>query len=215
VNAPRVLLADADLPTRVGFRAELRGAGFAVVAEADDVDAALTAAEGAELDLALVDLALPGDAIAALARLAALRPAVRLVALTESPSDEQLLAAVIAGASGYLAKDMSPARLPDALNGVLAGEVALPRRHSQRLLDELRGRAARRSVIAARTTTPLTDREWEVLELLADGCSTAEMARRLRISDVTVRRHVSALVGKLGVRDRAGAAALVSVRSPA
>jgi DNA-binding NarL/FixJ family response regulator len=213
VTAPRVLLADADVPTRVGLRAALRQAGFAVVAEADDVDAAVAAAESAELDLVLVDVALPGDGIAALARLATLRPALRLVALTDSPSDEQLLAAVIAGASGYLGKHTSPVRLPDALRGVLAGEVALPRRHSQRLLDELRRRAAQRSTVAARAAAPLTNREWEVLELLADGHSTAEMARRLRISDVTVRRHVSALVAKLGVRDRAGAAELAGGRS--
>ena len=211
--AARVLLADADVPTRVGFRAALRRAGFTVVAEADDFDEAIAAVGTAEIDLALVDVALPGDGIAALARLAMLRPALRLVALTESPSDEQLLAAVMAGAAGYLSKQMSADRLPDALRGVLAGEVALPRRHSQRLLDELRLRAARRSAVTTRVTAPLTDREWEVLDLLADGCSTAEMARRLRISDVTVRRHVSALVAKLGVRDRAGAAALARGRS--
>ena len=91
--------------------------------------------------------------------------------------------------------------------------VALPRRHSERLLNELRHRTARRSTVTARATAPLTDREWEVLELLAEGCTTGEMARRLRISEVTVRRHVSTLVAKLGVRDRAGAAELVGVRS--
>ena len=203
------------MPTRVGFRVALRRAGFTVVAEADDVDEVIAAAEIDDIDLALVDVGLPGDGIAALARLAMLRPALRLVAVTERPSDEQLLAAVMAGAAGYLSKQMSADRLPDALRGVLAGEVALRRRHSQRLLDELRLRAGRRSAVTARVTAPLTDREWEVLDLLADGCSTAEMARRLRISDVTVRRHVSALVAKLGVRDRAGVAALVSGRSSA
>jgi DNA-binding NarL/FixJ family response regulator len=213
MTAPRILLADADVPTRVGFRAALRRAGFEVVAEADDVDAAVAAAESAPLDLALVDVALSGDGIDAVSRLARLRPGVRLVVLTGRPNDDELLAAVLAGASGYLGKHMSPARLPDVVRGVLAGEVALPRRHSERLLEELRRRTARRSAVSARATAPLTDREWEVLELLADRCTTGEMARRLRISEVTVRRHVSTLIAKLGVRDRAAAAELVSARS--
>ena len=213
MTAPRIMLADADVPTRVGFRAALRRAGFEVVAEADDVDAAVAAADGASLDVALVDVALPGAGVDAGARLARLRPGMRLVMLTERPHDDELLAAVLAGASVYLAKHMRPERLPDVVRGVLAGEVALPRRHSQRLLDELRRRTARRSAISARSTAPLTDREWEVLELIADGCTTGEMARRLRISEVTVRRHVSTLMAKLGVRDRAGAAELLSARS--
>lgn len=213
MTATHILLADADVPTRVGFRAALRRAGFDVVAEAEDVDAAVAAVERAQVDLALVDVALPGDGIDAVARIARLRPRLRLIMLTERPNDDELLAAVLAGASGYLAKQMSPERLPDVVRGVLAGEVALPRRHSQRLLDELRRRAARRSAVSARATAPLTDREWEVLELLADSRSTAEIARRLRISEVTVRRHVSTVVAKLGVRDRAAAAELISARS--
>lgn len=215
MSAPRVLLADADEPTRVGLRAALRTGGFDVVAEAEDATAAVAAVECVGLDLALVDAGLPGDGLAALARMSRLRPALRLVVLSSRPTDDELLAAVLAGAAGYLGKDMRAARLPDALRGVLAGEVALPRRHSQRLLDELRGRAARPAAVSARAAAPLTDREWEVLELLADGRSTAEMARRLRISEVTVRRHASAVVSKLGVRDRAGAAALLAGRSGA
>lgn len=214
MSEPRVLLADADVPTRVGMRMALRGGGFDVVAEADDVATAIAAAEGLSLDLALVDAELPGRGIDGVARLAELRPGLRLLVLTAGPNDGELLAAVLAGASGYLDKHMSPARLPDVLRGVLAGEVALPRRHSQRLLDELRRRDARRASVSARAAAPLSDREWEVLELLADGRSTGEMAGRLRISEVTVRRHVSALVTKLGVRDRVAAAALIADRSP-
>jgi DNA-binding NarL/FixJ family response regulator len=213
MSAPRVLLADADVPTRVGLRAALRRGGFEVVAEAEDAEAAVAAIERVALELALVDAALPGGSIDALARISRLRPAVRLIMLTASPNGDELLAAVLAGATGYLGKHASAARLPDALRGVLAGEVALPRRQSQRLLDELRRRAARAAAVSARAAMPLTDREWDVLELLAEGRSTAEMARRLRISEVTVRRHVSAVVAKLGVRDRAGAAAVMVERS--
>lgn len=215
MSAPRVLLADADVPTRVGLRAMLRRGGFAVIAEADDAEEALAAVEREALDVALVDVSLPGGGFDAAARMSRLRPGLRLVMLSGRPNGDELLAAVLAGASGYLGKDGSPARLPDALRGVLAGEVALPRRHSQRLLDELRRRATRRAAVAARMTAPLTDREWDVLELLADGGSTAEMARRLRISEVTVRRHLSAVVAKLGVQDRAGAAELIATRSDA
>lgn len=213
MNAPRVLLADSDVPTRVGLRVALRRAGLEVVAEADDAAAAILAVETLRLDLALVDAALAGDGFDAVARMARLGPKLRFIVLTAGPNDDELLAAVLAGASGYLDKHMSPARLPDVLRGVLAGEVALPRRHTQRLLDELRRRAARRATVSSRAAAPLTNREWDVLELLGDGRSTAEMARRLRISEVTVRRHVSALVTKLGVPDRAAVAAVVADRS--
>jgi DNA-binding NarL/FixJ family response regulator len=215
VTAPRVLLADADAPTRAGVRTALRRGGFDVVAEAEDAAAAVAVVERVALDLALVDAGLPGDGLDALARMSGLRPALRLILLTSSATGDEMLAAVLAGATGYLGKDMRAARLPDALRGVLAGEVALPRRHGQRLLDELRRRAARPAAVSARAAAPLTDREWEVLELLGDGRSTSEMARSLRISPVTVRRHLSAVVAKLGVRDRAGAAALIAERSEA
>jgi len=108
-----------------------------------------------------------------------------------------------------LAKDMSLERLPDAIRGVVEGEVALPRRHAQHLLEELRGRDILRVRVAARTNAALTDREWEVLQLLGERASTAEMSQRLRISQVTVRRHVSTLLGKLGVGDRESAAELI------
>ena len=99
------------------------------------------------------------------------------------------------------------------LRAVLDGEVALPRRLSRRLVDALRGRDARRAELAARAGASLTDREWEVLELLADDRSTAEIAQRLGISAVTARRHISSLVAKLGVPDRASAADLLRRRS--
>ena len=150
-----------------------------------------------------------------MAEIAASRPGVRLVLLTERPSGGELLAAVLAGASGYLSRDVSPARLPAALKGILAGEVALPRRYSARLLDELRSRRTQRAAVSAHAETGITDREWEVLQLLAEDCTTAQMAQRLRISEVTVRRHVSKVVAKLGVADRAAAAELMRSRSTA
>jgi DNA-binding NarL/FixJ family response regulator len=105
------------------------------------------------------------------------------------------------------------AELPGDGMEVLAGEVALPRRQSGHLLDALRSRTAQRAPVTARATAELTDREWEVLQLLSEGRRTGEMATSLGISDVTVRRHISALVAKLGVPDRRAAAALMQTRS--
>jgi len=104
---------------------------------------------------------------------------------------------------------MSAERLPEAIKGVLRGEVGLPRGHTQHLLEELRDRELERALVAIQANAALTDREWEILRLLADGASTARMAQRLGISEVTVRRHVSSVLRKLGVADRASAAGVL------
>jgi DNA-binding NarL/FixJ family response regulator len=213
-SAPRVLVADADAPTRAGLRLALAEAGFDVGAEATSADGAVEAALAGAFDIGLLDVELPGDGIEAAHRIAARVPAMRLVLLTRRPTGEELLAAVLAGASGYLGKDISSSRLPQALRGVLAGEVALPRRYTHHVLEALRGRDVRRALVAARTNAALTEREWEVLQMLAGDASTAEMARGLGISEVTVRRHVSSLLAKLGVSDRASAAMLLRPGSP-
>ena len=206
---PRVLLADADVPTLVGLRAALVADGFEVVAEADVAEAAVAAAARLDPDGAMVAASLPGGGIEAARQIAAANPRMRLVIVSDDPSGEELLEAVLAGASGYLGRDVSQQRLPTALRAVLAGEVALPRRHTQYLLEALRGRDVRRAAVSARAGSPITNREWEVLQLLADGASTAEIAHRLRISAVTVRRHTSSIKRKLGVADRASLAAVV------
>jgi DNA-binding NarL/FixJ family response regulator len=208
-----VILADADAPTRMGLGMALRSAGIAVVGEAQDAEAAIAAIMRTSPDLAVVAADLPGGGTEVLARVSAVRPGVRLVMLTARPSGDELLSAVLAGASGYLSRAIDPERLPAALKGVLAGEVALPRRHSGRLLDALRTRTAQRAPVSAHASAELTKREWEVLQLLTDGHETAEMARRLGIAEVTVRRHISTLVAKLGVQDRRGAVALMLGRS--
>jgi DNA-binding NarL/FixJ family response regulator len=121
--------------------------------------------------------------------------------------------AVLAGAAGYLGRDTASERLPTILRAVLAGEVALPRRYSQHLLEALRRRDAGRTRLATRLGASLTDREWEVLELLGEDVATGEIARRLGISGVTTRRHISSLVAKLEVPNRAGAVELLRRRS--
>jgi DNA-binding NarL/FixJ family response regulator len=202
----RVLLAERDGPTRAGLRMALSGAGFEVVAEARDSESAVEAALEQRPDVALVSTDLPGGGID-VARVVAKRlPGTKVIVLSPRPGGQELLAAVLAGAVGYLSKEISPERLPHALKGVLRGEVALPRGYTQRLLDELRGREIERTLVAAQTGADLTNREWEILRLLGESASTAQMAERLSISEVTVRRHVSSLLGKLGVADRASAA---------
>jgi DNA-binding NarL/FixJ family response regulator len=204
-----VLLADADAPTRVGLRLALAADGFEIVAEARAADEAVNAARELELDAAMVAASLPGGGIDAVREIANERPGVCLVVVSDDPSGEELVDAVLAGASGYVGRDVSQERLPAVLRAVLAGEVALPRRHTRHLLETLRGRDVRRAIVTAQAKGALSDREWDVLQLLADGAPTAEIARRLRISAVTVRRHVSSICAKLGVPDRAGAVAVM------
>ncbi len=114
-----------------------------------------------------------------------------------------------ARARGYLRADMSTSRLTRVLAAVAQGEVAVPRHFTVDLVDELQQRDRLRDLVAARTAAPLTTREWEVLRLLGDSRRTGEIAALFGISEVTVRRHVSALLGKLGLRDRASAVRLL------
>ncbi len=202
----RVLVAESQEPMRTGLRIALSSAGFEVVAEAWERGRAFEAALAHHPDIALVSTDLPGGGIDLARSLAATVPGTRVVVLSSRPDGRELLAAVLAGAAGYLSKEMSPDRLPQALHGVLKGEVALPRRHTQQLLDELRGREIERTRVAAQSSAALTDREWEILRLLGKSTSTVQMAQLLGISEVTVRRHVSAVLKKLGVPNRAGAA---------
>lgn len=209
----RLLLAEADGPTRAGLRIALAAEGYEVVGEATDRATAIEVALEQRPDAALIAVDLPGGGIEATAALAERLPGTRFVLLSPHPNGEELLAAVLAGAAGYLPKDISLRRLPHALGGVLAGEVALPRRYSQHLLETLRGREIQRALVSTRTGANLTDREWQVLHLLGEGASTPQIAHRLRISEVTVRRHVSAVLAKLGAPDRESAIRLLR-RSP-
>jgi DNA-binding NarL/FixJ family response regulator len=202
-----VLLAESYRMTRVGLRAALRAT--AECHEAPDHGAAVAAAGGTRLDVALVATDLHGGGIATVRELATAAPGVAIVALSPEPREDELLAAVLAGATGYVAKGMKVDRLPALVEGVISGEAALPRGMTPRLLAELRGADHRRSRVGARAGVTLTAREWQVLELLGDEAPTARMALELGISEVTVRRHVSSLLGKLDVPDRAAAVALL------
>jgi DNA-binding NarL/FixJ family response regulator len=199
----RVLLADDHPPTRAGVRYTLEHAGMVICAEAGDAAGAVEAAIREKPDLCLIDVHMPGSGIAATKAITDALPETSVIMLTVSRDDNDLFDALRAGASGYLLKDMDPDRIPNALLGVLAGEAALPRTLLIRVMDEFRERGRRRRVsLAGRKTADLTDREWEVLHLLRDGATTAEIANRLFVSQATVRSHVAAVLRKLKVKDR-------------
>ena len=205
----RVVLADDHAPTRAGVREALEGQAFEVVAEASSADGALQAALQHRPDVCVLDIHMPGSGILAAADITQQVPGTAVVMLTASGDDEDLFAALRAGASGYLLKEMDPARLGPALRSVLAGESVLPRWLVQKVATELRGRPRRRIPLPGRPkAVELTERETEILDLMAEGLSTEEMAKKLFVAPVTVRTHISALLKKLRVKDREAAVRL-------
>lgn len=209
-SAFRVLIADDHPPTRAGVQAALERGGFVVCAQAADAQGAIDAARRERPDVCLLDIHMPGDGVYAAETISRHLPEVAVVMLTVSRSDEDLFNALRAGASGYLLKDIDPARLPLALRGVLEGEAALPRRLVALLIEEFRERRRRRRIpLVGRRPAELTDREWEVLEAMRQGLSTDEIGSRLFISPVTVRTHVSSILRKLHVPTREAALELL------
>lgn len=208
--APTVLLGDDHVAARAGARLVLEANGFAVVAEARSADAAVAAAFAHEPDLCLLADHMPGGAISAIQRIAAALPATKLALLTGSESAPELLSALFAGADGYLLKTGDPERLPVTLRALLDGQVVVPRALTGSLVADLRRRDKVRTIAVASDSVALTSRELEVLSLLHDGMTTQAMADRLRISPVTVRRHISKSVQKLGESDRRGALRLLA-----
>jgi DNA-binding NarL/FixJ family response regulator len=208
-----VLLADDHAPTRAGVKSALERAGFRVVAEVADAPSAVEAAEREQPDVCLLDIHMPGNGISAAAQITQSDSDTAVVMLTVSRDDNDLFDALRAGALGYLLKDTDPDRLPHALRGVLEGEAALPRALVARVVDEFRERGRRRRLpLAKQKGVELTSREWEVLELMREDLSTAEIAERLFISQVTVRSHIAATLKKLRVPDRKAALKLLEDR---
>jgi two-component system, NarL family, nitrate/nitrite response regulator NarL len=200
----RVLVADDHAPTRLAVRKALDGRGFAVCAEAGDARGAVEAARRERPEICLLDIGMPGDGIAAAAAIRAeLRFAI-IVMLTVSRDDDDLFAALQAGASGYVLKGIAAPRLCEVLRALLRGEAVLPGELAARVIAEFRARGRRNWLKRhlGQRSAELTSREWDVLELLDQRISTAEIAARLAISEITVRRHISSIVAKLHVRDR-------------
>lgn len=201
-DAPSVVIADDHPAMRLGVRMALTRGGFRVVAEAQDAEGAVSAVVRERPDLCLLDVCMPGGGIEAAKRIAELAPSTPVVMLTVSNSAEHVLAALRAGAVGYLPKDTSPDRLPAALCGVLKGEAALPRALVGVVLERFREHANAAACAVRVCGVELTPREAEILGMLRSGLKTAEIGEILSLSPITVRRHISAGVAKLGVADR-------------
>jgi len=200
------VLADDHAATRLGVRLALEDAGFRVVAEAADAREAVDAALEHRPDLCLLDVYMPGLGIAAAAELAEALPDMPVVMLSVSDTDEDLFEALRAGACGYLLKDTDPQRLPHALRAVLNGEAPLPRVLTARLITEFRRHGKQRRLLDADGgLVMLSERESEVLELLRTELTTKQVAHRMGISPITVRRFVSDILKKLRVPDRGAA----------
>ncbi len=206
----RILIADDHPTTRAALRTVLEADGFVACAEVGTGPDAVTAAVEHRPDVCLLDVRMPGGGIAAAAQISARVPETSVVMLTVSREDNDLFDALRVGAVGYLLKDTDPARLPHVLSAVVAGEAAIPRHLSARVVEEFRERSRRRRVpVVGQRAVELTSREWEVLDLMRQGLSTDAIARRLFTSQVTVRTHVAAILRKLRVRTREAALRLL------
>jgi DNA-binding NarL/FixJ family response regulator len=201
----RILVADDQMLVRAGFRA-LLGAedGIEVVGEAPDGEQAVSLARSQRPDVVLMDIRMPGlDGLEASRRILS-DPAladVRVVILTTFETDEYIFEAIRLGASGFLVKDTEPADLIKAIRVVAAGESLLSPGVTRRLIEEFARRA--KEPLALPGIGELTEREREVMGLVALGLSNDEIAQRLVVSPATAKTHVSRIMIKLGARDRA------------
>jgi DNA-binding NarL/FixJ family response regulator len=199
----RILIVDDHPLTRDALASLLRAHGLDVVGVAADGESAIVEAERLQPDLVLLDLSMPGmDGLTALPRLRHAAAGCEVVVLTASGTEENLLAAIRAGAAGYLLKSEPPERIAAFLDGVAQGEAALSGSIARRLLDQVRQGNGRGSGVPDRIASTLSAREVEVLLLLDEHLGTDEIAKRLFISEHTVRSHVKSLLRKLGVSSR-------------
>ena len=208
----RVLLVDDEELVRNGLRLILSTEpDLEVVAEAADGEQALAMAELHQPDVVMLDIRMPGlDGIEVARRLAASGSPARVVVLTTFDNDDYVYGALRAGASGFLLKDAPATHLVSAIRAAAAGDAVLAPSVTRRVVDEL-GR--RQAPVAIQRLDVLTDRERDVLTLMAEGCSNAEIGDRLFITEGTVKTHVARILVKLGVRDRLQAVVL-AYRAP-
>ena len=200
---PRVVIADDQMLVRSGFRLILSSAGIQVVAEAADGQEAVAAALKHRPDVMLMDIRMPEmDGLEATRRILASRSGedMRIIILTTFDLDQYVYAALSAGASGFLLKDVSPEHLIAAVRLVRSGDALLAPSITRRLVERFAGHQPPAEVSADLST--LTPRELEVLGLIARGLSNAELAAELTLSEATVKTHVARILTKLQLRDR-------------
>ncbi|MBV9951283.1 MAG: response regulator transcription factor [Acidimicrobiia bacterium] len=196
----RLVLADDHRMLREGLRRSMADEGFDVVGEAGDGEEAVRLCNDVRPDVVLMDVTMPDvDGVQATARIRSENPDVRVVMLTMHADDSVIASAIRAGASGYLVKDCSTDEIAEAVRLAADDDAALSPGLAASMLDEVRklepvnGNDGDRAV---------TKREEEVLQLIADGCSTSEVAQQLYISQKTVKNHLASIYQKLDARDR-------------
>jgi DNA-binding NarL/FixJ family response regulator len=210
-DQPAVVIADDQALVRGGFRMILNSAGIAVAAEAADGKEAVAAALKHRPDVVLMDVRMPRmDGLEATRHILAARSpdatagGPRIIILTTFDLDQYVYAALTAGASGFLLKDVSPEHLIGAVQLVRTGDALLAPTITRRLVERFAPRAAS----PGHDLSALTPRELEVLGLIARGLSNAELAASLTLSEATVKTHVARILTKLGLRDRVQAVVL-------
>jgi NarL family two-component system response regulator LiaR len=203
----RVLIADDHAIVREGLRWLITTEpGMELVAEASDGSEAVQKARALLPDVILLDLVMPQvDGVAAITQIKRENPDARILVLTSFADDERVFAAIKAGALGYLLKDSLPRDLLQGIRDVYHGELAIQPAIAHKLMRELQ-RSARLSSEAPVAQEPLTERESEVLALVARGLSNQEIANKLEISERTARTHVSNILEKLHLENRTQAA---------
>ncbi|MFV0525527.1 MAG: response regulator [Acidimicrobiales bacterium] len=205
--AIRLMLADDHRMLREGLRRSLEELGFTVVAEARNGSDAVDLARAVQPDVLLMDVTMPLlDGVEATRQIKDRQPEVRVIMLTMHADQDILGNAIRAGANGYLVKDCSVDEIAQAIDAVAGGETALSPGLAASMLAEVRRQASGQS-----QERLITSREEEVLQLIADGCSTPEVAENLYISQKTVKNHLASIYQKLDARDRTQAV-LAAVR---
>ncbi len=212
LDEPRVMLVDDHDLFRAGLRTLLEERGVNVAGEAADGDAAIQLSAELAPDVVVLDLNMPGlSGVETARRIAAQAPSTRVLVLTISADDADVITAVMAGACGYLLKDASVDELIAGVRAAAAGEALISPRIATKVLELLRSRPP--SVAAAETIrAELSDREIQVLKLLASGRDNADIAGELFISPKTVKNHISNILMKLQIENRIQAA-VYAVRS--
>jgi NarL family two-component system response regulator LiaR len=204
----RVIVADDDPLARRMIKESLRRSGIIVVAEAHNGRQAVELSLFYQPDVVLMDVVMPElDGISATRQIVKQMPDQLIVILTSADEREMGFVGLRAGACGFLSKDLDVEVLPNALAGAVGGEAVISRQLSMQLIEQFR-RAPEATTGMRPVKSPLTAREWEVVDLLCEGRSTDEIADTLVLSNETVRSHVKNLMRKLGARSRAEAVAL-------
>lgn len=199
--AIRLMLADDHRMLREGLRRSLSDEGFDVVGEASDGEEAIRLVDALRPDVVLMDVTMPDvDGVEATRRIHQQHPDVRIVMLTMHADQSVIAEALRAGASGYLVKDCSTDEIADAVRQAASDDATLSPALATAMLDEVRRIDPQPSDDDADRV--VTKREVEVLQLIADGCSTPEVAERLFISQKTVKNHLASIYHKLDARDR-------------